>query len=46
MPRLSRNVVGKDGLRTVLNEEDPTQPGFSGPNSPGVTGRADWSWDR
>jgi hypothetical protein len=28
-----------------FNEDDPTQPGYSGPGMPGQTGRADWSWD-
>jgi hypothetical protein len=28
-----------------FNEDDPTEPGYSGPGMPGQTGRADWSWD-
>ena len=26
-------------------EEDPSLPGFSAPGMPGITGRANWSWD-
>lgn len=26
-------------------EEDPSMPGFSAPGMPGITGRANWSWD-
>lgn len=28
-----------------FNEMDPTQPGYSAPGAPGMTGRADWGFD-